>query len=465
MSSQVGLIGLGTMGSALARNLASRGFRVSVWNRTREKVTEFIKNFGDESFYGSENFEDFLESLDKPRRVIIMVPSGKPTLEVLEQLKNTLQEGDCIMDGGNSFYKDSEAAIKELLQHGIYFLGTGISGGEKGALKGPSIMPGGNREAWEEFEPLLMAISAEDFQGKACVAYMGTGGAGHFVKMVHNGIEYAEMQMLAEAYDLLKNLYKLRNEEIAEIFEKWNEGGLASFLTEISVEVLRKEENGKSLLDLIVDSAEQKGTGQWTSSEALALGVAVPSLTQSVFARGISVDKNLRNELSEIYPARFETPKLLLLEFVEYLEAALLLARLSNFEQGIALLRAAEKENQFGLRISEIVRVWQGGCIIQNTFLKEIHEALLPGAGSEMKSLYLAPFAQKVISKNLRSLQLVVSTAALHGIPLFALSGALSHLEGYRHANSPANFIQGLRDRFGAHGFERTDKKGIFHYE
>jgi len=461
MSSQVGLIGLGTMGSALARNLASRGFRVSVWNRTHEKVTEFVKEFGSESFYASDNFEDFLENLEKPRRVILMVPSGKPTQEVLDQLKHALQEGDCIMDGGNSFYKDSENAIKELLQQGIYFLGTGISGGEEGALKGPSIMPGGNREAWEEFEPLLTAISAEDFNGKACVAYMGTGGAGHYVKMVHNGIEYAEMQMLAEAYDFLKNLYRLKHEEIAEIFCGWSDGPLSSFLVEISSEVLLQEEEGKPLLDLILDQAGQKGTGQWTSSEALTLGVATPSLTQAVFARGISSDKELRGELSALYPARSQTPKLLVSDFVEHLEAALLLTRLSNFEQGLALLRAAEKDHQFGLRIPEAVRVWQGGCIIRSSMLKEIHRATL----ADKRSLYFSSFAQELIGKKLHSLQTVVSTGALHGIPLFALSGALSHFEAYRHASLPANFIQGLRDRFGAHGYQRVDKEGTFHTE
>lgn len=461
MTSQVGLIGLGTMGSALARNLASRGFRVSLWNRTHEKITQFVKEFGVESYYASENFEDFLESLEQPRRIIVMVPAGEPLKEILDQLKSTLREGDCVMDGGNSHYKDTEETIKEFLSRGIYFLGTGISGGEEGALKGPSIMPGGNREAWEEFEPLLTAISAEDLKGKACVSFMGTGGAGHFVKMVHNGIEYAEMQMLAEAYDFLKNLYRLKHEEIANIFEAWNGEELASFLLEIASEVLRKEEEGKSLLDLIQDKAGQKGTGLWTSETALRLGVAVPSLTESVFARGISSDQSTRSELAAIYPPRTEVPKLLVSEFVDHLKAALALTRLINFEQGFDLLRAAEKEFKYGFRFSEIARVWQGGCIIRNALLKDIQDFV----SSDGRSLYFAPFAQKIIQENERSLQLVVSTGALYGVPLFAFSGALSHFEAYRRAHLPANFIQGLRDRFGAHGYERVDKEGTFKTE
>ena len=459
MSSQVGLIGLGTMGSALARNLASRGFRVSLWNRTHKKVGEFVKKYGSETFYGAVNFEDFLESLERPRHVIVMIPSGKPTEEVLEQLRETLHEGDTVMDGGNSHFKDSDAYGKKLLEKGIYFLGTGISGGEEGALKGPSLMPGGSREAWEEFEPLLNAISAEDFNGKACNAFMGTNGAGHFVKMVHNGIEYAEIQMLAEAYDFLKTLYRLEHDEIADIFSAWNEGSLNSFLLEISIEVLRRKEEGRPLLDLISDAAGQKGTGRWTSEEALALGVPLPSITGAVFARETSSLKTLRSELAALYPVRMEVPNILVSEFVEHLEKALVVTRLSNFEQGISLLKAAEEHYHFGLRIPEALRLWQGGCIIRNNLLRDMHASLL----GENRSLYGALFAQKMIQKNLKSLQLVVSTGVLHSIPLFAFSGALSHFDAFRHAHLPANFIQGLRDRFGAHGYERTDKEGTFH--
>lgn len=459
MTSQLGLIGLGTMGSALARNIASRGFKVSLWNRTHEKVIDFVQRYGDESYYMAENFEDFIESIDRPRRLIVMVPAGEATEEILNQLKNTLREGDCILDGGNAFHKDTENRVRQFLDQGLYFLGTGISGGEEGALKGPSLMAGGSREAWEEFEPILTAISAEDFNGKACVAYLGKGGAGHFVKMVHNGIEYAEMQMLAEAYDLLK-LYRLKNAEIAEIFREWDEGKLSSFLTEISIDVLQKEEEGgKPLLDLILDKASQKGTGAWTSQEALTLGVAVPSLTASVFARGISETKEKRQELHHFYPPLEEAPNAVLSETVSHLTKALLATRVVNFEQGYTLLKKASQHYGWELPLQEIFRLWQGGCIIRCSLLKDFHAALnLP-----LESLYFAPFVQSILKDSYGAWKQIVTQGVQTGRALFALSAALQHFEAHRTKILPAHFIQALRDRFGAHGYERTDKEGFFH--
>lgn len=458
MTTQVGVIGLGTMGSALARNLASRGFKVSVWNRSKEKVTQFVNDFGENSFYASENFEDFVESLERPRRIILMVPAGDATQEMVDHLSLALEAGDAVMDGGNSFFKDSEAVEKELIKNGIHFLGCGVSGGEEGAMFGPSLMPGGNFDAWQDFEPLLSAISAEDFTGRACVSYMGKGGAGHFVKMVHNGIEYAEMQALSEAYFMLKQLYRLSNPEIAEIFRTWDYSHLASYLTEISVEVLLKEEDGKPLLDLILDKAGQKGTGQWTAQEALELGVFAPSLANAVFARNASADKEGRLEMEEIFPVAAEPPRLLLSEFVEHLEAALMLTRLSNFEQGLMLMKAADKKYGFSLVFPEIFRVWQGGCIIRNQMLAPMSEILKSGESG----FYASEWGKEMLNEGISSWTLVAETAVRRHIPLFAISSALNHFEAARSAFLPANFLQGLRDKFGAHGYQRVDLPGTF---
>lgn len=467
MSSTIGLIGLGTMGKALARNIASKGFRVSVWNRTTEKTTEFILKYGNEFLSAAENFESFVEGLESPRKIILMLPDGAPTEEILRRLAPALDEGDCVMDGANALFRLTELHQKQLLEKGVNFLGTGVSGGEEGALHGPSLMPGGSHEAWQSFEPILMAIAAEDFDGKACAAYMGGGGAGHYVKMVHNGIEYAEMQALAEAYDLLKNIYHISNLEIAQIFTRWKEGPLESYLVNVAVEVLKKQEDGLSLLDLILDKAGQKGTGTWTSQEALALGVPTPSLTASVFARSISADKDTRVRLAPREPAPKASPSLTLTDFTAQLEKALLLARLSHFTQGFALLHAAEIEHHYGFPFAEIARVWQGGCIIRNNLLRDIHDHFkTTEAGTTTAAaplLYEAAFAQPLIQENLQNLRTIVATATTQGVPLFALSGALSHLDAYRRGTLPANFIQGLRDRFGSHGYERTDKEGSFH--
>ncbi len=440
------------MGAALARNLASRGFTVSLWNRTYEKIPQFADKYGRENFYVPESFEDFVESLEWPRKIILMVPAGEATQATLKQLAPVLSEEDVIMDAGNAIFRVTEVFQEQLATRKIHLLGVGVSGGEEGALNGPSIMPGGDRVAWEEFQPILTAIAAEDFEGKPCVAYMGNGGAGHYVKMVHNGIEYAEMQMLAEAYDLLRNLYKLDHEEIAEIFADWNEGRLNSYLTEISVEVLRKEEDGTPLLDLILDKAGQKGTGQWTSQEALALGVPTPSLTGAVFARTLSADKESRVELAKLYPSNGQTPEMLPSEFADHLEKALFASRIANFEQGLALLRAASKEHKFNLDLPEVLRIWQGGCIIRGSILKDLRAFV---SGSPEKSIYYSDFAHNALVEAQKSWRLVTETAMKHSVPLHAISGALTHFEAYRREKLPANFIQGLRDHFGSHGYER----------
>lgn len=458
--SKLGLIGLGTMGKALSRNLASRGYRVSLWNRTTEKITDFVKEFGEEQFYAPTSFEDFIESLERPRKIIVMLPANKPSQEMFSRLAMVLEPGDCVMDGANAVFKVTEINQRHFAEAEIQFLGAGISGGEEGALKGPSIMPGGSVQAWESFEKILHDIAAEDFSGGRCVAYMGKSGAGHYVKMVHNGIEYAEMQALAEAYELLRQLYKLPHEEIAEIFKRWNAGPLASYLTEISVDVLQKKEDGKDLLDLILDKAKQKGTGRWTSQDALDLGVPTPSITGAVFMRGISMDKETREELAENYPLEVKSPTMTISEFTDHLEQALIGTRLSNFEQGFALLREANTEHNFELNMPEIVRVWQGGCIIRNQMLKDMHTVF---KAKPTQSLYGSEFGVQALRKAQKSWRLVTQIAMQHGVPALAISNALLHFDAYRRPRSSANFLQGLRDRFGSHGYERVDQEGNFH--
>ncbi len=460
MASHIGIMGLGTMGSALARNIASRGYKVSVWNRTHEKVTEFITKYGDQSFYGAEHIEDFVESLDKPRKIILMVPAGAATEDALQNLVRALEEGDSVMDGGNAYFKDTDRFQAQLKEQGVIFLGCGVSGGEQGALYGPSLMPGGERQAYDYFEEILSKIAAEDFNGKACVAYMGKGSAGHYVKMVHNGIEYAEMQMLAEAYDLLKRIYKLPQEEILQIFRNLDEGRLNSYLTHIALDVLEKKEGDLPLLDLIADKAGQKGTGLWTSQEALTLGVAAPALVGAVFARGLSSLKDLRLDLAQKMPSMEVAPSMMLTDFVSDLESALHLSRVLNFAQGLELLRAADTEYHFELNTPEILRVWQGGCIIRADLLKELHEVFVQ---YPTESLFKSAWFQKTVQENFQSLRRVVSMATARGVPLFVLGANLSYLESLRSAVLPANLIQGLRDRFGAHGFERLDQPGNFH--
>lgn len=459
MSSQVGLIGLGTMGQALAQNIASKGFKLSLWNRTHDKILSFVQAHGENAFYAPKNFEDFVESLERPRKVILMVPAGEATQDILMQLTPVLEAGDVVMDGGNALFKVTETYQAQLLKKGVHLLGTGVSGGEQGALRGPSLMPGGDHHAWEVFEPILSAIAAEDFNHKACVAFMGKGGAGHYVKMVHNGIEYAEMQMLAEAYDLLTHLYKLKAQEIADIFQKWKAGPLDSFLIDIAIDVLQKEEGDKALLDLILDKAGQKGTGTWTVQEALRLGVPAPSIAGAVFMRGLSADKETRVELNALYPQQEQSPNLLLSECVDHLEKALLATRISNFEQGFALLRAANEEAGYGMNFSEIARVWQGGCIIRCELLRDIQKAF----NDNVQSLYFAPFAHNTLVETQKSWRRVVALAVEHALPMTSISGGLTHFEAYRRKRLSANFIQGLRDRFGSHSYERVDQDGTFH--
>ncbi len=464
MRCDLGLIGLGTMGKALARNLASHGMRVSLWNRTYERIINFVDEFGADSFYAPKDFKDFINNLKAPRKIIIMLPAGEPTQVMLNRLTDMLDEGDAVLDGANQYFRDSQAYQEMMDKKGINLLGCGISGGEEGALLGPSIMPGGSKKAWLLFEEILTSIAAKDFNGQACVSYMGKGGAGHYVKMVHNGIEYGEMQALAEVFAILQGFYGCRYDEIANIFEEWNQGPLSSFLLEVSIDVLRKKEEGKHILDLILDSAAQKGTGRWTAEESLSLGVPTPSIAGSVFMRAFSTDKVLREKLAGHFKEQHfkedrYSSSLDIKDAILYLQHALISTRIANFEQGFALLKEADKTYQFGLNFSEIVRIWQGGCIIRADILKDIHQFLQPG----WKSLYFSDFAFKILKEAHFGWKKIVEFTVQNSIPSLSLSGALTHFEASRQSRGSAYFIQGLRDRFGAHGYKRIDKEGIFH--
>ncbi len=448
MSTQLGIMGLGTMGAALAENFASKGVSVSLWNRTPEKAVQFVQAHADWPLYASQDFEDFIESLEKPRRVLVMLPAGDATTEAMTRLKAALEDDDSILDGANAFFKDTEHFQSDFMSVGIHYLGTGVSGGEEGARRGPSIMPGGTTYAWELWKPLLEKISARDFHGGPCVAHMGRGGAGHYVKMVHNGIEYAEMEVLAETFDLLHRGRGDSYESLAQIFKNYSEGPLGSFLMDISVEVLEKMEDGQPLLDLILDKAGQKGTGKWTTEECLNLGVAAPSFASAVFMRGLSEHPELRRKRARALPVG-EVPE----DFPKILAEALMLTRLIHFEQGFELLRKADEVYEFGLDFASIARVWQGGCIIRSKTLADIESHFVNGG----VSLYDGPLPDD------SALRTVIQLGTALGIPVLGFASALTHFEAAHTARLPAHFIQGLRDNFGSHGYERVDQEGNFH--
>lgn len=460
---KIGLIGLGTMGSNLARNIADKGFSVSVYNRTTEVTESFINNFGSENLVGKKTLEEFMESLELPRKIILMVKAGKVVDTVIDQLKPLLDKRDIIIDCGNSNFKNTERRYKLLLEEGFEFMGCGVSGGEEGALNGPSLMPGGSKSAWENIKEIFEKIAAKDFDGEACVTYVGEGSAGHYVKMVHNGIEYGVMQLMAEAYDLLRNIYKLSPEDLAGVFEHWNNGPLSSYLFEISKKVLKQKDDKADgyLIDKILDKAAQKGTGKWTAIDSLDKGAATPTITEAVYARNISGNKSIRSELSGLYEKKDINSEIELEEFTENLEHGLFSAMLSTYAQGLDLINHVSQENNWNINLAEIARIWEGGCIIRAQILKGINEAL------QNRNLHLFKINSvvKELNSTIPALREVVAQGVKSGIPVPALSTALSYFDSVTNNNLPANFIQGLRDYFGAHTYERTDQEGTFHTE
>ena len=392
-----------------------------------------------------------------------MVKAGDPVDYIINDLLTYLEKGDIIIDGGNSFYKDTMRRTRELEKKGILYLGTGISGGEEGALKGPSIMPGGSKEAWEAVKHILIDISAKAWDGEPCCAYIGPDGAGHYVKMVHNGIEYSDMQLISEAYYLMKNLLNMSTEEMQKVFEEWNKGELNSYLIEITADILSKidSKTGKPLVDVILDSAQQKGTGKWTSKEALDLGVSTPSISEAVFARYISAIKAERVNASKVLSGpevKFQGNRE---EFIEEIRQALYASKICSYAQGFVLLKKASEEYGWNLNYGEIALLWRGGCIIRARFLDRIKEAFY--RDPQMDNLLLDPFFRENIMNSQSAWRNVVSVAALNGIPVPAFSASLNYFDSYRSAQLPANLIQAQRDYFGAHTYERIDEEGIFH--
>lgn len=459
MESAIGIIGLGVMGASLARNFANRGIRVSAYNHHKDKVDALVKKADSKYLSGHDLLKKFVMSLDLPRKIILMVPSGEPVDETIGKLAPLLAKGDIIIDGGNSFYRDTLRRTELLNKKSIHFVGMGISGGEQGALTGPSMMPASPSGVWKSLKPLLQKIAAKDFSKKPCVTNMGNAGSGHFVKMVHNGIEYALMQLIAESYGLLKNLYGLSNDNIALVFESFCDGRLGSYLLEIAQTVLRKKDGTKSVIDLILDVSGNKGTGKWTTNEALDLGVALPIITESLFARYASSEKNLRLILSKKVKKSTSQDVPPLTVFLEMHESALYGAFLLSYAEGFALLHQANAAYKFDIDFREVARIWQGGCIIRAKMLKNITRAL-----SKKSAILLEDKAFfKEVCASIDPLKNLVITGTLSDSPVPAFSASLNSFTMMTSGQLPANLIQGMRDLFGAHTYQRIDKKGIFH--
>ncbi len=459
----LGLIGLAVMGQNLALNIANHGFPLAVHNRTTETGRKFMA----ERAQGlpvqlGETLKDFVGLLKKPRAVLLMVKAGKPVDEMLRQLFPLLEPGDLVADCGNSFFKDTERRAQVAAELKLIYLGIGVSGGEEGALKGPSIMPGGPTAGWQRLRPVFEGIAAKCKEGP-CVTHIGPGGSGHFVKMVHNGIEYGDMQLIAESYDLLHRLGGQDNARLAQVFAKYNHGRLASYLVEITAKIFSAQdpETGKAMVDLILDSAGQKGTGMWTSNTALELSEPIPTITAAVEARNLSARKAERLVAEKIYrsPKKPAAPSGL----ARAVEDALYCSKLSLYSQGMSLLKAGSKKCDYGLDLSELARIWKGGCIIRAALLDVIRKAFSKNPG--LPSLLLAPEVVKAIKAGEKNWRKVVALAVAAGIPVPALSSALYYFDSLRTGRLPANLIQAQRDLFGAHTFERMDKPGTFHHE
>ena len=462
--SQFGVYGLAVMGMNLARNVASRGIPVAVYNRTAARTDDFLQAHGAEgTFAGSRSVEEFVEALARPRRILLMVKAGDPVDATIRELSPLLEDGDILIDGGNSHFADTERRGAELEARRVRFLGTGISGGEEGALHGPSIMPGGPRDAYEEVAPVLTQIAAQ-VQGEPCCTYIGPGGAGHYVKMVHNGIEYADMQLIAEAYDLLRQGLGLEPPALAEIFQEWNQGDLDSYLIQITAQVLAKtdERTGKPLVDVILDEAAQKGTGKWSSQDALDLGVPTTAISEAVFARYLSAMKPARVRASRSLAGPTGQLDASAREgFVEKVRDALYASKIVAYAQGFEQMRAASEERGWGVDPGALSRIWRGGCIIRARFLDRIAEAF--SEDPELENLLLSAYFREGTARTQDAWRAVVGQAVAMGVPTPAFASALAYYDGYRRERAPANLIQGLRDFFGAHTYKRVDAEGSFH--
>ncbi len=463
--SQFGVTGLAVMGQNLARNVASRGISVALHNRSGERTARFIEEFGAEGqFTATQSIADFVTAIARPRPILIMVKAGQPVDDVIAEIRPHLEPGDILIDGGNSYFQDTRRRARELEAAGLRYLGTGVSGGEEGALHGPSIMPGGTPEAYGHVERILTAIAAQ-VDGTPCCTYIGTDGAGHYVKMVHNGIEYADMQLIAESYDLLRQALGLSAPELAEIFAQWNRGDLNSYLIEITAAVLSKTDatTRQPLVDVIQDEAAQKGTGKWTSQSALDLGLPLTAITEAVFARYLSARKADRVAASRVLagPMRHFGGEERNQALIDAVRDALYASKVVAYAQGYEQMAAAAEEYGWSLDLGAISTIWRGGCIIRATFLDRIKDAY--DADPALRNLLLAPYFRDGVAGAQDAWRRVVKVGIDLGVPLPAFSSALAYYDGYRRERGPANLIQGLRDYFGAHSYRRTDREGSFH--
>jgi len=466
----IGLIGLAVMGENLALNIASRGFRIAVYNRTQTVTDAFVADRGNqEQILGCHSVEDLVAALKPPRKIMLMVKAGPAVDHLIETLIPLLSSGDVIIDGGNTQYSDTERRTKQVEEAGLLYVGTGVSGGEEGALKGPSLMPGGSAEAWPLIKPIFQSIAAHvgTHHDVPCCEWVGPRGAGHYVKMVHNGIEYGDMQLICEAYWLLKHAAGLENDALANVFDEWNRGDLDSYLIEITRDIFTAHdpdgEAGSFLVDHILDRAGAKGTGKWMSQLALDLGVPSTLVTEAVYARCLSAEKDARVRASTILSG----PKLPIIEdssgFTQQVRQALYASKIASYAQGFAQLAAAAKEHDWKLNYQSIAMLWRGGCIIRAQFLDRIAAAYSENASLE--NLMLAPYFASALIESQAAWRTVVATAATHGIPTPAFMTALAYYDGYRSAHLPANLLQAQRDYFGAHTYQRTDREGSFHSE
>ena len=463
--SDIGLVGLAVMGENLVLNMVSKGFQVSVFNRTTARVDEFLAGqAAGKAVKGTYSLAELAASLERPRRIMLMVKAGKPVDEMIEQILPYLEQGDILIDGGNSFFEDTRRRFKALAAKGIRFVGMGVSGGEEGALKGPSLMPGGDEAAFREIAPLFTKIAAQVADGPCC-SFVGPDGAGHYVKMVHNGIEYSDMQLIAEAYYILSKAGGMSAAELHEVFARWNEGPLDSYLIEITRDIMavNDPETGKPLVELILDKAGQKGTGKWTSQSALDLGIPTPAITEAVFARCMSAVKDERVVAATVLKGPQGTWTGDRQQLIQAVHDALYASKICSYAQGFALLAAASKEYGWNLQFGEISLLWRGGCIIRARFLDKIRDAFVKDAN--LANLMLDSFFASVLAESQAPWRLVLKTCRDLGIPTPAFNASLDYYDSYRQAVLPANLIQAQRDYFGAHTYERIDRPGTFHTE
>ncbi|GEA92530.1 6-phosphogluconate dehydrogenase, decarboxylating [Pediococcus damnosus] len=462
---QIGVVGMAVMGKNLALNIESRGYTVAIYNRTGSKTEKVVSDHPEKHLVPSYTIADFVNSLEKPRRIMMMVKAGKATDAVIAQLLPHLDKGDVLIDGGNTFFEDTMRRNAELDNSGINFIGTGVSGGELGALEGPSMMPGGQKEAYDLVAPIFEKMAAKAEDGTPCVTYIGPNGAGHYVKMIHNGIEYGDEELIDESYNLLRNMVGLSVDEVADTFSEWNKGELDSYLIEITADILTRKDDlgsGKPIVDLIMDKGGNKGTGKWSSQNALELGVPQSLITESVYARYISVLKDERLAASKVLPKPEGKVSFDKDEVIEKIRQALYFSKIMSYAQGFEQMKVASKHYDWDLQFGEIAKIWRAGCIIRAGFLQNITDAF--DKDPELNNLLLDDYFKDIAKKYQESVRDIVGLAVKSGVPIPGFSAAISYYDSYRSAVLPANLLQAQRDYFGAHTYERVDREGTYHF-